>query len=356
MNPGAVWWGQIGHSLRLLDRVTGALRECRSAMLQISGRLPWREAFYEAVDFRRTAFGSQRRLVRLAWAEGADPGEFVLERLCSETVRADYWPGESYAAYLGGLEGIPLWDCYVWVTGVHRRSDLAGWAGFAEDYARRAGAGRGAVFVLEYDGPPQAVSGLEVIPCPVESYDLRVFALEAAAALGNAGVRSYQAELALRLSGADPELCAALLSRGEALLHAPAPTALTVSRSGRDSAGAPFRPLDELEANSAAWEAAVVLLFPILERFRMGLIRANEAELARHLPISNSNGEVVRDPYDLEIGPLCYIVTGVSRSFSQEEVEAVRLCRRVRNLLAHNKAVPLEEVEQVFRLGAGGQG
>ena len=83
MNAGAIWWGQIGNSLRLLTKVTNSLRDCQSAVLQVPRKLPWRQDFYEAVDVRRAAFSAERRLMRLEWEENADPGEFLLNELCS---------------------------------------------------------------------------------------------------------------------------------------------------------------------------------------------------------------------------------------------------------------------------------
>ena len=67
MNAGAVWWGQIGNSLRLLSRVTESLRDHRTTLLQFPAHLPWRERFEEEIDLRRTAFSMDRRLRRLAW-------------------------------------------------------------------------------------------------------------------------------------------------------------------------------------------------------------------------------------------------------------------------------------------------
>ena len=78
MNAGVIWWGQIGNSLRLLTKVTNALRDCHSAVLQVPTGLPWRQSFYEAIDIRRSAFSGERRLVRLRWGENTDPGGLVL--------------------------------------------------------------------------------------------------------------------------------------------------------------------------------------------------------------------------------------------------------------------------------------
>ena len=82
----------------------------------------------------------------------------------------------------------------------------------------------------------------------------------------------------------------------------------------------------------------------------MNFISKNESELARHLPISNSNGDRVTEPCDLEIGALYYIVSSASKEFVAADVDTIRLCRRVRNLLAHNRIVPVDDVQKVLLL------
>ena len=345
MNPGSIWWGQIGNSLRLLTKVTNNLRDCQSAVLQVPKNLPWRQDFYEAIDIRRSAFSGERRLVRLTWQDGGDPGEFVLAELCSNRVRADYWPGQTYAQYLGSKSELLMNDYYVWVTGIHSKADVSRWGEFVSQYHHIAKhLDSSAVFILEYDGVNTDVPGMEKIVYAVENYDCRVFSLEAAAALGNTELRNYQAELALSICDNNPELCCALLLAGAKLLHNPVQTAVEIASNLFSSDGFPFEVFDEQQIQSAAWEAAIVLLFPVLERYRMSFISKNETELTRHLPISNSNGDRVTDPRDLEIGALYYIVSSASKVFTATDVDAIRLCRKVRNLLAHNKVPSYEDV------------
>lgn len=351
MNAGAIWWGQIGNSLRFLTNVTNALRDCHSAVLQVPQNFPWRQDFYEAFDIRRSSFSGERRLVRCQWKQRENPGEFVLHTLCSDAVRSQYWPGKSYAAYLAEREDIVLNDYYVWITGIHTKTDIVHWMDFAAEYVRLSkGREQRAVFVLEYDGEPAEVSGIEKLVYSVEDHDCRVFCLETAAALKNTDLPNYQAELALCIGNGDPQLSAALLSAGEALLREPVKTALTCICAGASSDGKPFPRRTEQEINSSAWKAAIVLLFPLVEHYRMCFVNRHETELSRHLPISNSNGDRVTDPYDLEIGAVWHIVSSSERTFSAPEVENVRLCRKLRNLLAHNKPAPYDDVVKILSL------
>ena len=351
MNPGAIWWGQIGNSLRFLTNVTNHLRDCQSAVLQVPQNLPWRKGFYEAIDIRRTSFGSERRMVRLSCQEGMDPGAFVLDELCSKRVRADYWPGQTYAEYLGAREDIVLNDYYVWITGIHRKTELAKWTEFVSQYKNAAKhIEQSAVFLLEYDGVPVESVGVERIPYTVEDYDCRVFCLEAAATLNSADLRGYQAELALRIARGDPEICAALLTKGSDLLEEPVKTAQSVLQSGYYSEGFRFPDMTQAEIESAVWKASIVSFFPVLEQYRSDFIAQHKGELIGYLPISNSNGDQITDPQDLEIGLIQYIVSNAKTNFSAMEAETLNLCRKVRNLLAHNKTPSYSDIAKFVAL------
>lgn len=343
MNSGSIWWGQIGNSLRLLTKVTNNLRDCQSAVLQVPQNLPWRQDFYEAIDIRRSSFGGERRLVRLVWEDGVDPGEFVLDELCSNRVRADYWPGQTYAQYLASMEDILLNEYYVWITGIHSKSGISKWTDFVAQYIRHSThLDQRAVFILEYDGINTDVSGVEKIVYSVENYDCRVFCLESAAAYNNTDMHVYQAELVLSIGNNDPELCDALLTLGEKLLQYPVKAASeALGRMGDDQ-------FSEQAIVSAAWKASIVLLFPILEQHRMNFVAKHQLILSKHLPINNSNGDQVNDPYDLEVGSLHYIVTSATNEFQPSEIEDLRLCRRIRNLLAHNRIVPYADVRKLM--------
>lgn len=351
MNPGEVWWNQIGTSLRFIESVSNSLRDCQSAVLQVPQRFPWRQDFYAAVDLKRTAYSGERRLVRIPWTEGAVPGEYVLDELCSSKVKADYWPGQTYAAYLASKGDILICEYYVWITGVHTKSDVEKWDRFIADYTHDScQLSQTAVFIIEYDGPIVLDSSLTPsIQYEVAGYDCRVFALEVSASLNNTAIHSYQAELALRASNAEPEFCFALLEEGEKLIQRPTNTVQGAIRTKRTSYGALFEQRSENQIERAVWEAALIQLFPILERFRMGFVKKHEERLSNALPISNSYGEIITDPTDLEIGALYAIVTS-ARTYSIDEVEKIRLCRRVRNLLAHNKAVPFSEITATYLL------
>lgn len=345
MNPGEIWWGQIGNSLRFLTSVTNTLRDCHSAVLQVPQTFPWRQEFYAAVDVRRAGFCAERRLVRLPWEGDEDPGAFVLNEFCTSRTRADYWPGQSYAAYLASKDDIVLNDYYVWIAGIHNKADIVKWADFVSQYSHYSDhTEQRAIFILEYDGPGVDTPSVDRLVYNVENYDCRVFALEASSDLANTNLRNYQAELAICVSGGNPELCYELLAAGNEFLKYPNETTTGVIAKKHNSNGTQYAPMSEMQIQSATWEASIVFLFPILERYRMEFVKENSSALKLHLPINNSNGDSVTDPFDLEIGILCYITSNDTRHFADADIVTLRLCRKIRNLLAHNKTPSYSDI------------
>lgn len=349
---GNIWWAQVGRSLRFLSRVADALREGRSTLVQLPENLPWPNLFRDAVELRCCGASAARRLIREGWTPGADPGRFVLETFCDRDVVCEYWPGEPPGAYLGRREDIGLCEYDIWITGIRRKEDLMKWQRFLTDYQTHSRElPQRAVFLLEYSGPVPEGWNLPRVEYTLDSRDCRVFCLETAAALGNTGLPDYQAELAVRIGAGNPEFCAALLRQGELLLTDPVSAAARVFLRETDSTGAPFPEIPQPQIESAALSSAIVLLFPVLERLRIDFVTKHEAQLRRCLPIRNSNGEEITDPWDLEIGPLAHITGSVGYAFPEEDVKTIRLCRKVRNLLAHNKPLPPADAGSLLRMG-----
>lgn len=346
MDYGKIWWGQLGCSLRLLDNLTNLWQDRCSAVLQ-TGPIPWRGQLLQEASLRRSAFSANRRLVELNWDGEKPSGEAVLREFCSQEVVAGYWPGKSFAAYLAEVEDILLHDYDIWVRGIHSEEALRAWWAFVSEYGRcREGSHRRAAFLLEYDGPEVSLSGADLLSFRVGSHNCRVFCLEAAGE--EAMLPDYRAELALSIGGSQPEFCAALLHSGDALLLDPLAAARDVMECDRDSAGTPFPLLSEAELESRVWKAALVLLFPILERFRMDFIRTYRTDLLPRLPHRNSFGALIREADDLELADLWNIISNNKCHIPPQDYHAVKRFTQVRHCLAHIKPVKLEDVQAVL--------
>ena len=309
------------------------------------------------MDAKRAKFSLDRRLKRLEWSSGTEPGRFVLENLCPATVQADYYPGQTYAEYLGSRGDLILCDYYVWIKDIREKADLISWINFIRSYETAAKAlHHYAVFVLEYSGQEHDVSPFPAVNFEINSYDCRVFCLQLASELQNSASLSYQTELASSICMNHPELAALLLYAGDKLLDDPFRVAQRTITWGKDAEEMAFPSVADEIIHSNIWKARLVLLYPIIEQYRLRFISRFEMQLKRFLPIHNSNGDIINEPTDLEIGPIYYIVSSKANQLTlpekipQEEIERIRLCRDVRNLLAHNRPIPFNEVYGILCL------
>lgn len=350
MNTGAIWWEQLGTSRRFLNQIKENMEAANSVVLHIPEKMPWKKYFYTMVDLQKASFSGDRQMQRLEWQPEKYPGAFILERLCTRIVRADYFPGQTYAAYLGSRDDILLCDYYVWITGVDTIEGINQWIEFISEYNEYSKSfSKRAIFIIEYSGPAFASRQVTCLSYALETIDRQVFCLELSSALNNASQRDFQSELALRVGGDDPELSALLIGSGEAFIRNPVNVTQTILQNRRRSDYTAFSGLSEAQIDSAVWKADIVMLFPILEQWRLDLVTKYKEDLRRYLPIRNSNGEKVEEPLDLEIGSLLYIAVQ-NQPFTKTEYEQLKLCRSVRNKLAHNQIVPADEVYAVLGL------
>lgn len=350
MNEGSIWWEQIGTSRRFLKDIQENMEAANSVVLHIPAKLPWKNYFYTMVDMQRASFSADRQMQRLEWIPGMDPGQLILERLCTRFVRADYFPGQTYAEYLGSRDDILLCDYYVWITGIDSREDLNRWIEFISQYNEFSkNFTKRAIYVLEYTGSSSVTGSVTCLSFPLEQLDHQVFCLELSSALHNATYRFLQSEMARRVGGDDPELTALLIAAGEPFVLDPVAVTSEIISSRRRSDYSRFEPMSSKQISSAVWKAHIVLLFPILEQWRYDLILKYQEGLRAHLPIKNSNGDKIEEPFDLELGPLLFLAAQ-NRIFTPVEYEQLKLCRSVRNKLAHNTMVPTEEAYAVLSL------
>ena len=349
MMPAHIWWEQIGGSIRFIDEVVKAMEDEHSLILQVPHGLPWKEQFYSCVDIRASAFASDRQLRRFQWKSHEDPGTFILNNMCPKNIQVNYFPGQSLAAYLGSIEDLVLCDCYVWISDITDWNDIHKWADFICAYNEAASVlQRKAVFIIEECSEINNARKLDTVPFKIEEYNCKVFCLEYASALHNTRVPLYQAELAQALGGRNPELSAQLLNTGEELLEEPMIVVETVLNKARDSQGAAFKLAGKVALESSICKANMMTLYPILEQVRISCVAQHEDQLRKFLPIKNSNGETITEPFDLELGGLNYIMSYTPNLFNHDEAEQLRVCREVRNVIAHNRPVPFDDVARVL--------
>lgn len=348
MSHAAIWWKQLGSSIRLLDGILNPIRNERSVVLRLPVDLPWEDMFYQQAQEQLSVLHSNR-MVRFLDCSGQEPDQQVLEELCSEEVQTNYWPGQKVADYLAGLEHIPFHQMYIWVRGIASPGMLEKWRSFAAQCRSADRTGPCALFILEYRSKSRKESAADEVSYTVTGGDCLVFSLEAAAAYKEMPTE-YLAILAQCASGNDPELCGVLLQDPQALFQDPITFTEQVLAQGHTSTGKGFASVPENLIRNRVWMAQINVLFSRLEAWRLQYIQDHRQKLEAWLPMTAENGAKIENPDDLEFGHLYYLTRQVYTRFDCDEVQNIALCRDIRNRLAHNVVVPCEKVQRLLAL------
>ena len=162
-------------------------------------------------------------------------------------------------------------------------------------------------------------------------------------------LRPYLAEVVSSVCGDDVELCAACVLRGMDFLSSPVQTINDVIENGHRSDGeCYFFNKSEEEITVSIWESQLKYIFPLIESYRKYFIKRYFKEIKNVLPISNSYGEKVTNPEDVEIGTLFYLVERDDIFIYSTEYNELE---RYRNKLAHMSVLENEEVEAILKAG-----
>lgn len=165
-------------------------------------------------------------------------------------------------------------------------------------------------------------------------------------------MRPYLAEVVSSICGDDVELCAACVLRGMDFLSSPVQIINDVIESCHRSDGERyFFNKSKEEITVSIWESQLKYIFPLIESYRKYFIKRYFKAIKNVLPISNSYGEKVTIPEDVEIGTLFYLVGRGDIVISSTEYNELERYRNARNRLAHMNVLENEEVEAILKAG-----
>ena len=165
-------------------------------------------------------------------------------------------------------------------------------------------------------------------------------------------LRPYLAEVVSSVCGDDVELCAACVLRGMEFLSLPDQTINDIIESCHRSDGERyFFNKSKEEITVSIWESQLKYIFPLIESYRKYFVKRYIRAIKNILPISNSYGEKVTIPEDVEIGTLFYLVGRGDIVISSTEYNELERYRNARNRLAHMNVLENEEVEAILKAG-----
>lgn len=345
-----IWWERIGKSIRTIRDIKHLLVNQESFVFSAPQGIPW-ESTFEKVVKREVSTISSERMLRFIVPGDQDPDRYCLSELCSDSFESAYWPSMTRATYICSDRDLLFHRYYIWVKGIQEAKVFRKWVNFITEYrreAQKAGLPLTAVFILEQNKGKIAVSGLSALKYIVSDSDCRIFGMEKLQEVTFSDSDSispdpilpfteYLAEMAVQISNSDPELCDMLLEDPNDLLIKPVETV----ESFWGSKGI----MEDLHIiESAIWKAQIIHFFPLLEQYRLELIKQHEDEIRPHLPINDIYGEVIKDPEEMEFRHLISFSHQGYLSLSAEEKEKLKLCRSVRNTISHNNILHHESI------------
>lgn len=349
-----IWWRKITKANHFINTVANLLLENKNLILAFPQSIPWRDTMYEMIEGILHEENPEYRLV-FNDCPGHDVGQFLLEEYCKKEKRASYRYGMSYAAFLAQSNGIVLNSRYVWIKNVTVQK-LDEWCKFIMDYNQNLPKHTtSAVFILEISDTrirAKAMKGLYYLSFDdsIDFYDKFTFCALASTDIDiKPHLRPYLAELVSTVCKSDIELCSLCIRHWQDFLSEPYLTLKEIINTEHHSDGTSFDiDMNPGSIDTLIWEGQIKLLFPVIERYRSVFVKRHAPAIESCLPIQNSNGEIIDNPQDVELGSLIQLA-GQKRIFlSTAEYKQLDQFRCARNDLAHLSVIEFARADSIL--------
>ena len=367
------WWNHITGAQVVVSKVTSLLLDNAMVILKVPSDLPWRHAmrgsihaaFQQRSDFEDVVIelidaidDNQENLV---------PGRFVLQRFASSTVSRGYREKSRITVQQYIMQKDVIKNRIIWIKGLTGKT-AEEWVDFCKGFAPRTVTD--GLFVLEIHGNMNvtATKYIQTINYSdsVSNYDVQLFnsfVLDGEGTYSNSW-KKYIAVMAALICDIDVEVSERLLRETDFRKEEPIKGIQRISKL-------PEFKYRGLEADSAhvlwyyqngyiseikhrVWAAQVQILFPIIEFERESIIRKWEALIKAALEEEETKqyGEIIKEPIDVELGTLCYMMArenGVLYIPDENARRRIRFLHECRNLLAHASCCTSEQVSELLR-------
>ena len=347
-----VWWEKITNAARFLNLIVQQVQEGCSVMLQLPDTIPWYTTMHNKVSDEITRQNAIRALQTVI-DTGEEPGYYLFQRYCKREKRAQYRPGIGYAKFLAGSDEIALNNYILWITDVSEEQ-AAKWYEFIQSYNKELGKERrGCTFIIETRSDlvfrEQKRLKTIIYKKKIEYYDNYLFNMLAAASLKEPVVlKRYLAEAVTLLIGDDVELSAECIKRGRAFLENPVKELTEIIEfEWRSDLNKFSFATTEKQLLEHLWEAQIKAVFPVIEKQRNNIINRYRKEIENLLPIIGAYGERVYEAEEVELGMLSHLVTLGKLQVTYEDSKMISKLRNARNILAHIKALPQKDIDEI---------
>lgn len=352
----SIWWKQVSNARSFIAEIVDCASDGKNILLEIPDYVPWYDEMADQIEA-----GLKEKLdynLEIVCDDERDPGDIILHKFCKQEKIQTYRPAIGYSRFLAESDDIVLNTRFVWVTDISpERFDA--WAEFVYYYRKMIPRGkRGGIFILEMRDTSNSSSkkGITKISYKksVGNYDCFVFyAMASALNSKHVIIKQYLAELVTAIAGNDIEMGAECLRTTtiEKMLDNPWEAVKEIAETRIRSNGQDFViPRHEDGIQQSIWNAQIKTIFPIIEGFRRNFVEHYYNRIQDELPITNSIGEDVTDPKEVEIGTLLYLICERNIQILPEEHNKLHAFRDARNDLAHLKVLGKEQLENIVRL------
>ncbi len=351
-----LWWTQVTSARRIVEQVIADLGDGKNVIMLFSNFTPWPKDFRKLIGEKIENAFTAKTVVKIDLEDG-DVGQYMLDNYCRRELRFNYRPPQSEGTYLGECKSLTINDNVFWIK-VYSLEMLRKWVEFIVDYRRaRNNDGSYALFIIDLVGLGDEVQqnkffSLQYIGMEIPEYVRYTFASIMADEAGvKASIITYLTQLIVSCCE-DIELIPLCIDRQAELLADPKKTLCNVVMNNIRSDGTAFRLGAGLEQK--IWEAQVKVLFPIVERYRLYIVKKLRKRIEDSLsfPYKTNFGEVSA-PEELELKDITFAI-GTKRMNMDDSVEYERLTNfhRCRNKLAHGKVLAYADVKYILGNGA----
>lgn len=348
-----IWWNQITRANRLVSKITEAIYNNKSVVINTTGSLPWSEKLIEIIDDNMRETSGIRSLVEYESPEG-EVGEFLKNEFCKKTKRLSYRIAKTSARFLAESEDVVLNQRVVWIKNTSG-SKLPEWLDFIEEYYEHLPSGIDpGIFIIETDKVSKFSKSKNIefisIPDSISDYDRYAFCTLVSTDLNMDSVTGqYLARLVSTICADDVELCAECMARGNEFMSDPEAAVHSIVETKNRDDGTPFVfNLGSQQIANLIWECQIGMVFPALERYRNGFIRRHYRDILKALPIK-TDYETITNPEDVELGPLFSLSSnGYILMQNNMELSVIRKFKDARNDLAHLTPLDYETVRFIL--------
>ncbi len=372
------WWKQITGPSMVVSSVVQNLINNTMVALKVPADLPWRHYMRGAVEEQfKNQTGLRQVLIEPIDAVDdcpaeLNPGQFLIERFGNLEVKHGYRETSKTSIQEYIIENEILKNRIVWVKGLTKRQAIE-WQSFCRDFGTDSV--ESGLFVLEIHGNVTIVESvrLKVVDYSklVSRDDVRLFnsfLLDESGAL-SAEWKNYIATVSAMLCDKDAEVSKYLLDGTDFTSESPIEGIERLSkepalnRRGEDIQSEHV--LSYYRANNISilqkrvWIAQVQVLFPIIELERVEIIKLLESDIKKALESYSVKqyGTDVTDPYNVELGTLCYMMKTqeeeatymlyIKNQNLRDNIEFLKECR---NTIAHMGCCNPYDVERIIEL------